>query len=98
MSGPGCRPMPLIVYAHMAAKCDERLGRTRTAALVGVDVEDMRRICRGDVVPTSRQRDSIDMLFASLLGQELEGDGLHVRWVCEGEEKGRGHQREEKRQ
>lgn len=66
------RPMPLVVYAHMASKCDECIGRTRTAAIVGVDVEDMRRICRGDVVPTSRQRDAIDRLFALLLAHEIE--------------------------
>lgn len=66
------RPMPLVVYAHMASKCAERIGRTRAAAIVGVDVEDMRRICRGDVVPTSRQRDAIDRLYAALLSHELE--------------------------
>lgn len=66
------RPMPLIVYAHMASKCDECIGRTRAAAIVGVDVEDMRRICRGDVVPSSKQRDAIDRLFAMLLAHEIE--------------------------
>lgn len=66
------RPMPLVVYAHMASKCDERIGRTRAAAIIGVDVEDMRRICRGDVVPTSKQRDAIDRLYAALLSHELE--------------------------
>lgn len=66
------RPMPLVVYAHMAAKCSECIGRTRAAAIVGVDVEDMRRICRGDVVPSSRQRDAIDRLFAALLAHEIE--------------------------
>jgi len=66
------RPMPLVVYAHMASKCAERIGPTRAAAIVGVDYEDMRRICRGDVVPTSRQRDAIDRLYAALLSHELE--------------------------
>lgn len=66
------RPMPLVVYAHMASKCAERIGPTRAAAIVGVDYEDMRRICRGDVVPTSKQRDSLDRLYATLLSHEIE--------------------------
>ena len=90
------RPMPLLIYAHLAATCERHLGRTRCASLVGCDLEDMRRMSRGDVVPTSQQRDVLDMLFASLLGRELEGDGVALRCACEGEEKGRGVQREEK--
>lgn len=89
--------MPLVVYAHLAATCERHLGRTRCASLVGVDVEDMRRMSRGDVVPTSQQRDVLDVLFASLLGRELEGDGVALRCVCEGEDKGRPAQVGEKR-
>lgn len=95
MSGPGCRPMPVIVYAHLAQRCVDVRGRTRMAAALGVDVEDMRRMCRGDVVPTSRQRDLLDVWFASLLGRELVNEGLGVRCQCEGEEK---LSEEEKRQ
>ena len=88
------RPMPLVVYAHMATRCCDVRGRTRMAAALGVDVEDMRRMCRGDVVPTSGQRDLLDAWFASLLGYELDGEGLGVRCACEGEDK----RTEEKRQ
>lgn len=91
------RPMPLVVYAHMAATCERVLGRTRCASILGTDLEDMRRMSRGDVVPTSQQRDVLDMLFASLLGRELEGDGVALRCACEGEEKGRPAQVAEKR-
>lgn len=79
------RPMPLVVYAHMASKCDELIGRTRAAGIIGVDVEDMRRICRGDVAPSSRQRDAIDRLFAMLLSHELEWD--ETKAAGEGEDK-----------
>ena len=92
------RPMPLVVYAHLATRCCDVLGRTRMASHLGCDVDDMLRICRGTVAPTSRQRDVLDVWFASLLGRELEGDGLAVRCACEGEEKGRQQVPEEKRQ
>lgn len=78
------RPMPVVIYAHLASRCVEIRGRTRMAAELGVDVEDMRRICDGLVVPTSRQRDVLDLWFATLLGRELEGG---MRCGCEGEEK-----------
>lgn len=81
------RPMPLIVYAHIAQRCCDVRGRTRMAASLGVDVEDMRRMASGDVVPSARQRDLLDVWFASLLGRELDGEGLGVRCTCEGEEK-----------
>ena len=81
------RPMPLVVYAHMAQKCCDIQGRTRMAAELGCDVEDMHRICLGRIAPSSRQRDLLDLWFASLLGRELEQEGLSVRCACEGEEK-----------
>lgn len=79
--------MPLVVYAHMATRCCDIRGRTRMAATLGVDIEDMRRICDGHVVPTSRQRDLLDLWFATLLGRELDGEAQGVRCGCEGEEK-----------
>ncbi len=79
--------MPLVVYAHLATRCCEIRGRTRMAAALGVDVEDMRRICDGHVVPTQRQRDLLDVWFASLLGREIEAEGLSLVRGCEGEDK-----------
>ncbi len=81
------RPMPAIVYAHLAQRCCDVRGRTRMAASLGVDVEDMRRICRGDITPTWRQRELLDQWFAALLGRELEADELGIRCWCEGEHK-----------
>ena len=83
------RPMPLVVYAHMAQKCCDLQGRTRMASELGCDVEDMLRMCRGQVAPSSRQRDLLDLWFASLLGRELEERGLSMSCACEGEDKRR---------
>ena len=66
------RPLPAQVVAYMAARCCELLGRTRMAASCGLDVEDMRRVACGLVVPSSRQREVIESHFAGLLACELE--------------------------
>lgn len=80
-----CRPIPAYVHAWMASRCCDLIGRTRMARLVGVDVEDMRRVACGYVVPTQRQREAIDHVFASLLFVELEDEGVRV--VSESEHK-----------
>lgn len=66
------RPLPAQVVAYMAARCCDLLGRTRMAAAVDLDVEDMRRVSCGLVVPSARQREIIESHFAGLLGCELE--------------------------
>ena len=71
------RPLPAQVVAYMAARCCELLGRTRMAASCGLDVEDMRRVACGLVVPSSRQREVIESHFAGLLACELEAQ----EWV-----------------
>lgn len=66
------RPLPAQVVAYMAARCCELLGRTRMASACGLDVEDMRRVSAGQVVPSVRQREVIESHFAGLLYVELE--------------------------
>ena len=66
------RPLPAPVLAYMATRCCDLLGRTRMAAACGLDVEDMRRVASGAVVPSLRQREVIESHFAGLLACELE--------------------------
>ena len=79
--------MPAHVIAWMAGRGCDILGRTRMARLVGLDVEDMRRVSTGQVLPTARQREAVERVFASLLSAELGDDGVVVTCTCAGEHK-----------
>ena len=81
-----CRPMPAHVTAWMASRGCEIIGRTRMSRLVGLDVEDMRRVSTGQVLPTAKQREAVERVFASLLSAELGEDGMVVACAC-GEDK-----------
>ena len=77
-----CRPMPAHVTAWMAARGCDVVGRTRMARLVGLDVEDMRRVSTGLVLPTAKQREAVERVFAALLAAEPGEDGMVVACTC----------------
>ncbi len=65
LPGVKLRPLPPVMYAWIAGRLSERMGRTRLARHLAVDVEDVRRMARGDVVPSQAQRVTLERLFVA---------------------------------